>query len=199
MAAFEELQTLWQNQDGHLAPRFDAVAAATAFRRYGRRQDIINTVRSVILAGAMVQVVFLSRHKPIFLFAFSLILFAGVLALITEWRNQRAIASFDFTAPSVAFVRATIARLKQQRDPFHTREFAILFGAIFVGYNLMVLNSYGTWSITHRILGHAIGTVFPIIVYRAGRMFRARRWESECRPLVDRLTILLVTLEERGQ
>lgn len=199
MAAFEELQSLWQSQDGRAAPRFDAAAAASAFRRYGRRQDIINTVKAVLLSAAMVQVVLVGRHRPLFLFAFSMIVFSGVLALITEWRNQRAIAAFDFSAPSVAFVRGTIARLRQQRNPFHTREFAILFGAIFVGYNLMVLNAYDKWPLSQRIAGHLMGTLFPIVIYGAGRMFRARRWEAECRPLVDRLTLLLATLEERGQ
>src|SRR5215471_9894452 len=138
MAPFEELQVLWQSQEAPTAPRFDAAAVAGEFRRYGRRQDIINIVKSVLLAAAMVQMVIVARHKPLFLLAFSVILFSGLLALISEWRNQRAIAGFDFSKPSVAFVRETLDRLRRQRNPLHTREFTILFAAIFVGYNLMV-------------------------------------------------------------
>src|SRR5215831_10386616 len=161
MAPFDELQVLWQSQPAPAAPRFDATAIAGEFRRYGRRQDIINGIKAVLLAAAMAQMLIVSRHKPLFLFAFSAILLCGALALLSEWRNQRAIAAFDFSKPSVAFVRETLVRLQRQRNPLHTREFAILFGAIFVGYNLLVINSYGKWTVPQRVLGHSIATVFP--------------------------------------
>ena len=196
MAPFDELQVLWQSQP-ETAARFDAVAAAGAFRKYGRRQDVINLVKSVALTGVTVYSVASMRHRPMFLFAISLILFSAVLALITEWRNQRAIASFDFSAPSVAFVRNAIARLQKQRNPFHTREFGILFGAVFLGYNLMVVASYGKWTVPQRALGHAAALFLPASIYIFARWVRAKRWEAECRPLVERLTGLLSTLEER--
>lgn len=200
MAPFDELQVLWQSQSTPLPPRFDAAAVTNEFRRYGRRQDIINIFKSILLAGALIQVLSVARHRPLFLFAFSVILFSGVLALIAEWRNQRAIASFDFTAPSIPFVRDTLARLHQQRNPLRTREFTILFGAIFIGYNLLVINSYSKWTVPQRILGHTIATVFPVIIYFFARQVRAHRWNKECAPLVERLTLLLDTLgEERVQ
>jgi hypothetical protein len=198
MAPFDELQVLWQNQPEGAA-RFDAAAAAGAFRNYGRRQDIINIAKSIALAVVTVYSVGSMRHRPLFLFAISLILFSAVLALITEWRNQRAIASFDFSAPSVAFVRGAIARLQQQRNPFHTREFAILFGAVFIGYNLMVVASYWKWTVPQRALGHAAAMFLPASIYVFARWVRAKRWESECRPLLERLTVLLETLEERAR
>jgi len=199
MAPFDELQVLWQSQPEPGAARFDAAAAAGAFRRYGRRQDAINFVKSIALAGVTVYSVASMRHRPLFLFAVTLILFSAVLALVTEWRNQRAIAAFDFSAPSVAFVRGAIRRLQQQRNPFHTREFAILFGAVFVGYNLMVLASYGKWNVPQRVLGHAIALFMPALIYLFARWVRAKRWDAECRPLVERLTALLETLEERAR
>ena len=199
MAPFDELQALWQSQPARGAQRFDAVAAGGAFRRYGRRQDAINIAKSIALTAVTVNSVVVLRHRPLFLFAVSMILFAAVLALITEWRNQRAIASFDFSAPSVAFVRGAIARLQAQRNPFHTREFAILFGAVFFGYNLMVIASYYKWTVPQRVLGHAVAVVLPATIYVLARWVRARRWESECRPLVERLTRLLETLEERAR
>ena len=199
MAPFDELQVLWQSQPVQTPPRFDAAAAANAFRRYGRRQDIINTAKVILLLGAIVDGIVFGRHRPVVLFAISLMLLCGFLALLMEWRNQRAIASFDFSAPSVAFVRAAIARLRAQRNPLHTREYALVFGAVFVGYNAIVISSYGKSTVGERVFGHAIGVTLPVMIYLVGRAVRARRWEVECRPLADRLIALLETLEERAR
>jgi len=199
MAPFDELQVLWQSQPVKTPPRFDATAAASAFRRYGRRQDIINTAKVILLLAAVVDGIFFGRHRPVVLFAISLMLTCGFLALLAEWRNQRAIAAFDFSAPSVAFVRAAIARLQAQRNPLHSREYAAVFAAVFVGYNAIVISSYGKSTVTERVIGHAMGAILPVLIYVAGRAVRERRWEVECRPLVDRLTALLETLEERAR
>ncbi len=199
MAPFDELQALWQSQSPRPAARPDPALLAGEFRRYGRRQDIINTFKAVLIAGVLVQAVVTMRHRPALLFALTLMLCCGVLALVAEWRNQRAIARLEFSAPSVEFVRAAIARLHAQRNPLHTREFAILFGAVFVGYNVMVFASYGKWGLWERVLGHLLSVALPAVIYAAGRVVRARRWKSECRPLIDRLTLLLETLEERAQ
>ena len=199
MAQFDELQVLWQNQPEAGPAHFDAAAAAGAFRRYGRRQDTINIAKSIALTVVTIYSAASMRHRPLFLFAVSLILFSAVLALIAEWRNQRAIASFDFSAPSVSFVRGAIVRLQKQRNPFHTREFGILFGAVFLGYNLMVVASYGKWTVPQRAVGHAAAIFLPAMIYVFARWVRAKRWEAECRPLVERLTALLETLEERAR
>src|SRR5689334_16370882 len=199
MAPFDELQTLWQSQESPAVSRFDAAAAANAFRRYGRRQDLINTVKSLLIAAAFAQTAVTYPRHPMLSFIMFLMLSSGVLALVSEWRTQRAIAKFDFTAPSLAFVRGTLRRLRQQRNPLHTREFAICFGMVFLGYNAIVIASYGKSTMSERIIGHAIGFVLPAIIYLFGRAFRARRWEAECRPLVERLELLRATLEEQGQ
>jgi hypothetical protein len=199
MAPFDELQALWQSQPVQAPPRFDATAAAGAFRRYGRRQDIINTAKVILLMAAIVDSIFFGRHRTVVLFAVSLMLLCGFMALVAEWRQQRAIAAFDFSAPSVAFVRAAIARLQAQRNPLHTREYAAVFGAVFVGYNAIVISSYGKSSVIERVIGHALGVILPVTIYAVGRAMRARRWEAECRPLVDRLTALLGTLEEQAR
>src|SRR4051794_10464028 len=121
MAPFDELQVLWQSQPVKTLPRFDAAAAAGAFRRYGRRQDIINSAKVILLVVAIAQATLFGRNRPVVLFAVSLMLLFGFMALLAEWRQQRAIAAFDFSAPSVAFVRAAIARLQAQRNPLHSR------------------------------------------------------------------------------
>ena len=199
MAPFEELQVLWQSQPTQPPARFDAAAAANAFRRYGRRQDIINTAKAALLVGVIVDAIVFGRNRPVVLFAVSLMIFSGILALITEWREQRAIASFDFSAPSVAFVRAAIARLRAQRNPLQTRTYALLFGAVFVGYNAIVISSYGKSTLGERAIGHALGVILPVMIYLVGKAVRSRRWDAECKPLMDRLCALLETLEERPQ
>ena len=55
------------------------------------------------------------------------------LALIAEWRNQRAIARMNFAAPSMDFVRGAIARLYALRNPFNTREFRIALTGFWMG------------------------------------------------------------------
>ncbi|MBS1856857.1 MAG: hypothetical protein JST11_15925 [Acidobacteria bacterium] len=199
MAPFDELQLLWQSQRTRPA-QVDPAALAGEFRRYGRRQDIVNSVKAVLLAGVLVNVVVTMRHRPPILFALLSILAAAVLALISEWRNQRAIGALDLSAPSVEFVRGAIARLQRQRNPFHTREFAVLFAAVCLGYNLMVLDRYDRWPLAERILGHVFSVLLPASIYVVGRLVRAGRWNSECRPLMLRLRSLLETLEEdRGR
>jgi hypothetical protein len=199
MAPFDELQALWQSQPVKTIPHFDAAAAAGAFRRYGRRQDVINTVKVILLLAAIVNAIFFGQHRPVVLFAVSLMLLCGFVALVAEWRNQRAIASFDFSAPSVAFVRGALDRLQAQRNALHTREYAAVFVAVFVGYNAIVISSYGRSTIAERVIGHAMGAILPVMIYVVGRAVRAHRWEAECRPLVDRLSALLETLEERAR
>jgi hypothetical protein len=198
MVQFEELQALWQGQPPVAARAVDAAALAGAFRRYGRRQDIINTAKSVLLTAVLVQSVVFLRHRPMMMFGITLILFCGVLALIAEWRNQRAIARVDFSAPSVEFVRRTAARVAAQRNPFLTREYLVLFGAAFVGYQAMVFASWYKWTVPQRVFAHSFAAVSPAIIYAAGKWLRAKRWNAECGPLMERLSLLAEKLEDRA-
>jgi hypothetical protein len=60
----------------------------------------------------------------------------------------------------------------------------------------MVFASYSKWNLTQRLIGHSFAIFLPAAIYAFGRLVRARRWEAECRPLMDRLSLLLHTLEE---
>ncbi|MDE3168175.1 MAG: hypothetical protein KGN36_20400, partial [Acidobacteriota bacterium] len=156
----------------------------------------INGVKALLLAAVTANIVITMRHRPLIFFALVSILAAAVLALAAEWRNQRAIGALDLTAPSTAFVRAAIARLERQRNPFHTRQFALLFAVVCVGYNAIVLDHYPRWTWPQRALGHGFSLLLPAAIYGVGRMVRAGRWSSECRPLLLRLQALLATIEE---
>src|SRR4051794_35742991 len=105
MAQFDELQTLWQTQSAPPAPPVDPAALAGAFRRYGRKQDTINILKSILVGGAIVQSVVAYRREPLMLGATLVILVCAAIALVAEWRIQRSIAQLNFSAPSVDFVR----------------------------------------------------------------------------------------------
>jgi hypothetical protein len=44
-----------------------------------------------------------------------------------------------------------------------------------------------------------IGSALPFVAYELGRRVRVRRFEAECLPLVERLTALAQSLEERSE
>jgi hypothetical protein len=199
MAPFDELQALWQSQAAVAARAFDPTALATEFRRFGRRQDIINASKSVLVVFAFVQTVEMFPSRPLAGISLMLILCTATLALIVEWRIQRSIARLNFTAPSLDFVRGSIARLQAQRNPYHTPAYLTMFAAVLIGYNVLTLANWPRLTIERRILSHAVATASPAILYVFGRWVRAKRWNAEYRPLIERLSVLLETLEECAQ
>src|SRR6266566_6178855 len=98
MARFDELQTLWQTQPSAATSAFDAATLTGAFRRYGRRQDLINIAKSVLLAAVLVNAAVRLQHRPLMLAATIGILSICAMALIVEWRIQRRIARLNFSA-----------------------------------------------------------------------------------------------------
>jgi hypothetical protein len=198
MAPFDELQVLWQNQPAPAARLFDPADITNAFRKFGRRQDMINIAKSVLIFGALVHAAVVLRDRPLMLLSSTLVLLTAALALAAEWRIQRGIARLDFSAPSLHFVRGAILRLQAQRNPYHTREYMILFGAVLVCYNLMTVAVRHKLSMERRIATHGMATAFPFLLYAFGRVVRAKRFNAEYRPLIARLTVLRDTLEERA-
>ena len=197
MARFDELQTLWQTQPSPAMPAFDPAALAGAFRRFGRRQDVINMAKSALLAVVLVHSAVRLRDRPLVLLSTIGILSFCAVALIAEWRIQRRIARLNFSAASVDFVRVTIAHLKAQRNPYHTPAYLALLGSVFIFYNLMAFAAWPRLTIERRIAFHAFACAFPPLIYAFGRWIRAKRWNSDYRPLVERLSVLLETLEDR--
>ena len=68
MARFEELQQLWQHQPERGFSRRDSAELTHAFRRYGRRNDLINIGKVLVLAFQLVFLVTQLRHRPMALF-----------------------------------------------------------------------------------------------------------------------------------
>jgi hypothetical protein len=195
MAQFEELQQLWRQQPPHTKPPFDAAALSSAFRRYGRRHDLINLGQAIVIALQLVFLVSLLRHRPLALFGGCLADFSAILFLVSDWRTQHAIACLNFAAPSVEFLRSAIARLHEQRNPLRTREFYIAMAGFWTGCNLMVASHWPDLKLARDIPEFAAITAIPFAVYALGRRIRGRRFEKECRPLIERLESVLQTIE----
>lgn len=186
MVRFEELQDLWQKQPARAATSVQAAELTSAFRRYGRRQDLLYLTKLLVVAVQMAFIVSALRHRPLVLFGACLAVFCSLVFLVRDWRAQRAIARLNFADPSTEFLHHALARLQALRNPFRNREFVIAIGGAFVGVNLMI---DGSW------IAHLPSLAMPYLIYRFGRFVRGRRFQSQCQPLIDRLAVVLETME----
>jgi hypothetical protein len=195
MAEFEDFQQLWRRQPQCPTLLGEAAALRHAFRRYGRRNDVIYLGKAIVLASLLIFILSLLRHRPLAAFGVSLAVFSGVLFLISDWRTQRAIARLNFASPSVEFLRSAIARLEAQRDPFHTREFRIGWGGLWIGCILMFADKWSLMSPSLAVAVLACVIAAQFAAYASARRVRTQRFEKECLPLIHRLESMLETTE----
>ena len=195
MVQFDELQKLWQSQP---PPAVDARALGDALGRYRTRQDRINTIKLAAILFCVATGAFKLRYEPALVCGMVLLGAAALLFLFSDWRNQRAIARLDFTQPSLAFVRAAAVRLSQQRQPFGRLFWLVLLIAGII-LNWILLGALQQRPPLFRIVGHLLASAYPLLAYQFGKWVRARRFEAECRPLLDRLTALAQSLEEQAR
>jgi hypothetical protein len=196
MARFEELQQLWQHQPERGLSRRAAADLTSAFRRYGRRNDWISVAKIAVIAIQLYFLVSVFRHRPIMLFGVCVIDFSALYFMLCDWRNQRAIARLDFTTPSVDFVRGAIARLAALRAPFHGRDFRIATTGFGVGCAIMVAGRWSKMAYPENLLFIAMLLGMPFAGFSFGRWVRSKRFDKECRPLIDRLERVLATMQE---
>ncbi len=189
MDDFDSMRNLWRNQP---LPAADLTAA---FRRYGRRSNLLNGAKIAILACQLFLLVSLLRHNPLAVFGACLAVFGGVFFLVHDWSLQRAIARLNFAEPSTAFLRHAIARIEGQRNPLRTREFYIAIGGFCAGLTILVAAASPRLPLAWRLPLHAGILALPFFVYRHGRAVRLARFEKECRPLLDRLNAVRDTIE----
>lgn len=198
MVAIEDLQKLWQSQSAVLTEPGTARAAelAEAFRRYSRRQNYYNVVR---LCAVLLQVVLWLRVKEprslLTLCGMGLVVLGELLFLFSDWRNLLGIARLTFTEPSLEFVRNTIQRLYDQRNPVR-RQFWLLVLALAGGMNLLVLAKDQRLMLLERIAYHLSACAAPFAVFVVGLRIRGKRWNHEALPLVERLRAIERALEE---
>jgi hypothetical protein len=188
MAPFEELQELWQRQDAPPVPARDLALLSSSLRSYGRRQTYINAAKALIVTAVLAWSV--SRVGVTWRTAagFGLIGVAALAILARDWRGQRIIAQLDFSAPSLAFVRDAIARIDEQRRPLRGLYWPFM-GALVIGMNL-------TLAGTHRLWLRLLASCLPFLAFEAGMWVRRKRFELECRPLIERLSAMRAALEE---
>jgi hypothetical protein len=170
-------------------------ALSDAFRRYGRRHDLIYFGKTILIACQLIFLVVLLRHRPLALFGACVADFGAILFMVSDWRSQRAIARLNFAAPSVEFLRSAIARLYAQRNPFCTREFYIAMGGVWIGCSLILASHWPQETLSSLLPGFALITALPFAAYALGRWMRDKRFEKQCRPLIHRLEAVLETME----
>lgn len=195
MARFEELQQLWQRQPERSFTRRDAAELTHAFRRYGRRNDFVGVAKILVIAIQLCFLVSVFRHRPLTLFGACVVDFSALYFMLFDWRKQRAIARMDFAAPSVEFIRGAIARLNAQRSPFHGREFRLALTGFWAGCAIMVAGRWSKMVYPQSLLFIAMLLVMPFAGFAFGRWVRAKRFQTECRPLIERLEHVLATMQ----
>lgn len=186
MVRFEDLQTLWQTQPSRAATPRQSAELTAAFRRFGRRHDLINLTKLFAIGIQLTTPAIYLRHRPQVLSGVCLAVFSSLVFLIRDWRAQRAVARLNFADPSTEFLHTALARLNALRDPFRNRAFYIMMAGVWVGMNLVIA---GSW------IAHAATLAMPYVIYRFGRFVRRRRFACESQPLIDRLTAILATMD----
>jgi hypothetical protein len=197
MVRFEDLQDLWQHQQPP-AGRTDTASLTRALSRYGRRQTWIFLAKLAAVVAVIGWQIAQSRGSFWALCGVALTAALAMVLLAVDWRNQRAISQLNFAEPSVEFVRNAMERLMEQREPFRKYYWPLMFfvvGAI----NLILGDLPDSITPLRRLAWHVICSALPFAGYEVGRRVRIRRFEAECRPLVDRLTALEHALEERSE
>jgi hypothetical protein len=199
MVPFEELQELWQSQPAANAEpaALRATELTEAFRRYGRRQNYFNVVRLGAVLFQIVWMLIKTLRTPLILCGLALLVLGESVYLFSDWRNQLGIARLNFTGPSLEFVRTSIQRLYEQRNPVR-KHFWLLVVTVAAGMNLLVLASGQHFTLLERIAYHLTACATPFAAVVLGLKIRGKRWRYECLPLVERLRAIERALEERG-
>jgi hypothetical protein len=199
MAEFEQLQHLWQAQRSPLLTAMEAAPLSEALRRFSRRQHWIIAFKVLLVGGILGQAFYQLANRSAGTIGGLVLVGAGSLwAVIADWRGQRAISRLNFAEPSAAFLRTAIEKIRRQWDPFGPHYWPFL-ACMVAGMNLMFLDSMQSKTPVMRLLWHSFGTALPFAGYEIGLRLRRRRFEVQCRPLLDRLIDMKAGLEEPPQ
>jgi hypothetical protein len=189
MVEFERLQELWQRQEASAVPSADAENLTRSLRAYARRQYTVNIVKAILLAAVLGWMIGRLQPSLRVIAGWGLIAIASAVLLAREWRSQRALSRLEFHKPSLGFVESTIGRLQEQRDP-RRRIYWPFMASMVVSMNLMLAG-------THRLWVRVVASGLPFLAFELGMWIRRKRFELECRPLLDQLASMRSALEER--
>jgi hypothetical protein len=194
MAPFEELQELWQNQRQPAARVLDGGALTRELKRYGRKRNLINVVKAVLVAAQISWMIARPHGSPLALCGAVWIAAAEIVFLVLDWRRQMAIAGMNFLEPSLGFVDHAVARLREDR-PLFRKQWAVLVFSVAGGINLINLGVLHG-SVSSRIGEHLADTAMALVVWRLGLWLREKRDRAERRPLIAQLTAMERALKE---
>jgi hypothetical protein len=189
MAEFEKLQALWQRQDAPAVSAREAERLTQSLRAFRRRQYAINIVKALLVAAVLAWSISHAKPSVRVFSGWGLIAAATFALLINEWRSQRSFSRLEFGQPSLGFVRSTIERLREERD-LHRRYYLPFMAAVVIGMNL-------TLPSTNRIWLRLLVSALPFAGFEFGMAMRRKRFDLQCRPLIDQLTAMRSALEER--
>jgi hypothetical protein len=190
MARLEELQQLWQSQPQPAVAAVDSHGMKEALRRFGRRQNLIYSVKALLIVWLVWLCWSWTEHSALSAAGAAILLGGALGVLFTDWRNQLGIARLDFTKPSAGFVDSLLERLRDPNAPFR-RIFWLHAIPICAGINLLYA--------AHSILAHLALTLGPLAGYAIGIKVRSVRYAAEYRPIVERLTAMKKALEEQPE
>ena len=197
MVEFDELRELWQRQaQPDTAAALDGAAMADVLRRFHRKQTIINCLRASLLLFLALYAAFNTRLGFVNLCGVFFLVIGMTIFLAIDWRNQISIARLDFTKPSADFVESSIQRLHDMRYPFRRTFWLFIISAV-VGLNLISWHPGHTLART--ILTHVNATAFPFVAFWLGAAIRAKRFDMQCRPIMEKLIAMKRALRESAR
>ena len=197
MVEFDELRQLWQNQpQPAAAPSLDGRAIAEVLRRFHRKQTIINCLRASLLLFLATWAPLRAHLGIVNIFGVMFLVAGMTIFLVIDWRNQIGIARLDFTRPSAEFVESSIQRLHDMRYPFR-RTFWLFIVSAVVGLNL--ISWHPGRGFPRMLLTHVNATAFPFVAFWLGAKLRAKRFDLQCRPIMEKLVSMKRELRETAR
>jgi len=184
METFEELQALWRNQT--TAPRISVEDLMRRVRGHSRKHLTIfaaKTTAVAVLTGVMLSVL---RGSPAALAGALLVAAGAAVTLGVDWMAHATLARLEFTAPAAGFVSAALQKLRRLARPRPVQYAGFLAGLV-AGLNVMVAALLHGVPWGWRLAAHLFLSMLAIVAGWVGLRVRARRFERETRPLIERL------------
>jgi hypothetical protein len=184
METFEELQALWQNQT--TPSRISVEDLMRHVRSHSRKHVTIFAVKSTAVAMLTVVMLAVVRGSPAVLAGVLLVAAGAAVTLAVDWMAHVTLARLEFTAPAAGFVSTALQRLRRLARPRPVQYAAVLAGLIG-GLNVMEAALLHGVPWEWRLAAHLFLSTLAMVAGWGGLRVRARRFERETRPLIDRL------------
>ena len=193
MAKFEEIQKLWQSGTKYDVPRLEDLVRD--LRGHSRRQVGFYAVKTGVVVALAAVIVAEVRHSAVALAGALLVIAGAGTAIIVEWIGHLNLARLEFTAAAAGFTQAAIGRLRRLERPRAVEYAALILGPI-TGLNLIVAGLFADLDWQWKAMGHLLLSLAAFAGIWGGFRFRARRFDHETRPLLQRLETFAAAMQE---